>query len=108
MLTHPEAIVDNFRDWLIACETDSAASDLPADGDLAMLVGAWMMDGGAAYAVDYSAFIRAVLLIVAAAAQGRVYYMAAGEARVDAVAPDNAHSWWMLEPMEFEAARRGS
>jgi len=104
MLSYPETLAVQFEDWLKARETANHQWELPEDGSLATLVALWMQDTTSARATTYDAFIRAVVLLVAEAARGNLHYDLDGVSTTVTI-PTGSASWWMLEPMEFEATR---
>jgi hypothetical protein len=106
MLTHPETLVVSFHEWLNDHEHGLDPFEAPADGNLAQLIAIWMQEGGADRAATHDAFLRFVALVVAEAAAGHLTVDADGEAVGTRVRiPTRSADWWMLEPMEFEAAR---
>lgn len=109
-LTHPEFLVQCFDEYL---DVEEQAGRLGPNDDLADLIAGWMMDEADRMAT-HDAFLRAVVLIVARAADEPVMYSCARNPdqepiTVTAEVPTDGGSWWMLEPMEFLAApaRRG-
>ena len=105
-LTHPETLAEQFGDWLDDPVHGLSRHEVSAETNIAELVTIWMQDGGADRVATYDAFLRFVVLVIAEVAVGRLTVRVEGQDELLRPSiPTSSAEWWMLEPMEFEAAR---
>lgn len=98
MLTHVEGLVEDFMEWHETSRQGDATWELPEDGNLALTIAIWIQDRGARKAGTHEALLRAVVLLLAEAANGKL--------SLETISiPRGAAPWWMLEHTEFVAAR---